>query len=162
VAALFMTGFVSAALSAAFTGSLADKYGRRYACLACCVLYSASCLTTLFNDLIILFIGRILGGISATLIYSVFESWMVTEYHRRDLVKSSLSLSSMFGLMTTLNSIVAIVAGLVGQLAVSVTGTKSSPFMASIPCLGLAFWVMLKNWVGVLIGFLWYICLPAF
>lgn len=74
VAALFMTGFISAAVSASFTGSLADKYGRRYSSLIFCVIYSASCLTSLFDDLIILFIGRILGGVSTTLMYSMFES----------------------------------------------------------------------------------------
>lgn len=83
--------------------------------------------------------------------YSVFESWMVTEYHNRKLMKSSLSLSSMFGLMTTLNSVVAIGAGLAGQLAVSFTRTKTSPFLAAVACLGLAAWIMLKYWVSLFI-----------
>jgi MFS family permease len=148
VAALFMTGFISAAISASFSGSLADKYGRRLACLAFCCIYSLSCLTVLFNDLIILFIGRVLGGISTTLMYSVFESWMVTEYHHRNLAKSSLGLSSMFGLMTTLNSAIAVGAGLIGQVLVSITGTKTSPFMAAIVSLGLAGFIMIRYWVS--------------
>lgn len=148
-----MTGFISAALSASFTGSLADKYGRRYSSLVFCVLYSASCLTTLFNNLTVLFVGRVLGGISTTLMYSVFESWMITEYHNRNLTKSSLSLSSMFGLMTTLNSVVAIGAGLTGQLAVTVSGTKTSPFVAAVVSLGLAFFIMLRYWVSHFFSF---------
>jgi hypothetical protein len=79
--------------------------------------------------------------------YSVFESWMVTEYFARDLDKSSMSLDSMFGIMTTLNSIVAIISGVVGEGLVAATGTKVSPFMAAIVCLGLAFWLM-KYWVS--------------
>lgn len=146
VAALFMTGFISAAVSASFVGSLADKYGRRFACLAFCAIYSVSCLTTLLNDLVILFIGRMLGGIATTLMYSVFESWMVTEYHKRGLNKSSLSLSSMFGLMTTFNSAVAIGAGLLGELAVRFTDTKTSPFMVAVVTLGTAGWLMTKQW----------------
>ena len=147
VAALFMTGFISAAVSASFIGSLADKYGRRFACLGFCVIYAVSCLTTLMNDLIILFIGRMLGGIATTLMYSVFESWMVTEYHNRGLNKSSLTLSSMFGLMTTFNSAVAIGAGLLGELAVKFSDTKTSPFMVAVITLATAGWLMLCSWV---------------
>jgi MFS transporter, MFS domain-containing protein family, molybdate-anion transporter len=79
--------------------------------------------------------------------YSVFESWMVTEYYAQHLEKSSMSLSAMFGIMTTLNSIVAIISGVLGESLVSATGTKVSPFMAAIICLGLAFWLMTQNWV---------------
>jgi MFS transporter, MFS domain-containing protein family, molybdate-anion transporter len=128
-------------------GSLADKYGRRLACLAFCVAYALGCLTKISNNVIILFIGRLLGGLSTTLMYSVFESWMVTEYFARDLDKSSMSLDSMFGIMTTLNSIVAIISGVVGESLVAATGTKVSPFMAAVVCLGLAFWLM-TYWVS--------------
>lgn len=148
VAALFLTGFGSAAISATIIGSLADKFGRRFACVGFCLIYTLSCMSTLFDDLIILFVGRMLGGIATTLMYSVFESWMVTEYHRRHLDESSLTLSSMFGLMTTLNSSVAIGAGLLGQLAVSFSKTKTSPFMVAIVSLGTAAWLMLRGWVS--------------
>jgi hypothetical protein len=79
--------------------------------------------------------------------YSVFESWMVTEYYSQHLDKSSMSLSAMFGIMTTLNSIIAIISGVLGESLVAATGTKVSPFMAAIICLGLAFWLMTRNWV---------------
>lgn len=148
VAALFLTGFGSAAISATIIGSLADKFGRRFACVGFCLIYTLSCMSTLLDDLIILFVGRMLGGIATTLMYSVFESWMVTEYHRRHLDESSLTLSSMFGLMTTLNSSVAIGAGLLGQLAVSFSKTKTSPFMVAIVSLGTAAWLMLRGWVS--------------
>jgi MFS family permease len=95
----------------------------------------------------VLFLGRVLGGISTTLMYSVFESWMVTEYYVQNLDKSTLSLSSMFGLMTTLNSGTAILSGVIGESIVSYTETKTSPFMASIVCLALAAWAMQTYWV---------------
>lgn len=148
VAALFLTGFGSAAVSATFIGSLADKFGRRFACIGFCVIYILSCMSTLFDDLVILFVGRMLGGIATTLLYSAFESWLVTEYHQRRLDQSSLTLSSMFGLMTTLNSSVAIGAGLLGQLVVSLSQTKTSPFMASIMLLGTAAWYIMREWVS--------------
>ena len=100
------------------------------------------------NNITILFIGRLLGGLSTTLMFSVFESWMVTEYLSQNLDKSSLSLDSMFGIMTTLNSIVAILSGVIGEGLVAVTGTKVSPFMAAIVCLIFAFILMIKFWVS--------------
>jgi hypothetical protein len=73
---------------------------------------------------------------------------MVTKYYAQRLEKSSMSLSAMFGMMTTLNSIVAILSGVIGESLVAATGTKVSPFMAAIVCLGLASWLMIKNWVS--------------
>lgn len=147
VAALFSTGFISAAVSATFVGSLADTFGRRLFCLIFCFLYSLSCLTVLFDDLLILFIGRVAGGVSTTLMYSVFESWMVTEYHARQLERTSLKLDSLFGIMTTLNGGIAILAGITGEAIVSFTGTKTSPFLTSIACLVLAAYIICTTWV---------------
>lgn len=146
---LFMTGFVSGAVSAFFVGALADRYGRRAACLVFCILYSLSCATVLVNNLLLLFVGRALGGISATLLYSVFETWMVSEYHQRGLEKAGMDLSAMFGDMTTFSSIVAIIAGVVSQFLVAMTMTDQTPFMASIVCLVIATALITQSWVSV-------------
>jgi uncharacterized membrane protein YbhN (UPF0104 family) len=53
----------------------------------------------------------------------------------------------MFGIMTTLNSIVAILAGVFSEWLVQVTRTKRAPFMASAGLLMIAFWVILGCWV---------------
>ncbi|KAF7191421.1 Molybdate-anion transporter [Pseudocercospora fuligena] len=136
-AALFTTGFIAAAVTASFVGSLADKHGRRLACLTFCVAYSVSCLSVLSNDLLMLFIGRALGGLSTTLLYSVFETWMIAEYHARGL-SESLKLGDMFSSSVTLSGVVAILAGIVGEAVVGWTGTKIAPFMLAILCLGTA------------------------
>ena len=138
VAVLFTTGFVVAGISASFVGSLADSYGRKAACLIFCIVYSLSCLSVISNDLLVLLAGRALGGLSTTLLYSVFETWMITEYHRREL-QSCLNLGSMFSWSVTLSGIVAIVSGMVGEVIVERTGTKTSPFMAAFICLAAAF-----------------------
>ena len=149
VAYLFTTGFLAAALSATFVGSLADCYGRRTACRFFCMAYSASCITILFDDILILFSGRILGGLSTTLMYSVFESWLVTEYHRQHLDDAGGSLNDMFGIMTTLNSVVAVIAGLFAQGVSDFTGTQKAPFMTAVVCLVLAFLSISRQWVSV-------------
>ncbi|KXL49471.1 hypothetical protein M433DRAFT_159952 [Acidomyces richmondensis BFW] len=146
VAHLFTTGFLAAAVSATFVGSLADRYGRRAACRFFCITYSASCITILFDNVIVLFLGRVLGGISTTLMYSVFESWMVTEYHCQRLDEMGGSLNDMFGIMTTLNSVVAIVAGLFAQCISDSLGTQKAPFLAAVLCLVLAFLSISKHW----------------
>jgi MFS family permease len=147
VAALFTTGFLSGAISGYFVGQFADRYGRKTACLVFCVTYSTACLSTLVLEVPILFLGRVFGGLSTSLMYSAFESWMVTEYHKRQIEKAGTSLSSMFGIMTTLNSIVAIFAGVFSEWLVQVTNTKRAPFMASAGLLTIAFWIILRFWV---------------
>lgn len=147
VAALFTTGFLSGAVSGYFVGSLADRYGRRTACLVFCVTYSIACFSTLFRSLPLLFLGRMFGGLSTSLMYSAFESWMVTEFHKRDLGRAGASLSTIFGTMTTMNSIVAIVAGIFSEWIVELTSTKRAPFMASAGCLVVAFWFISTYWV---------------
>lgn len=147
VSTLFTTGFVSGAVSAYFTGSLADKYGRKAACLFFCGAYAASCLLTTVPSVPLLFAGRILGGISTSLLFSVFESWMVTDFHNRELGKKGGDLSRTFGLMSTLNSVVAIVSGVFSEWIVSVSGTRKSPFAVSAVLLGVAFWLISSQWV---------------
>lgn len=148
VARLFTTGFLAGAVSALFVGSLADRFGRKNACLAYCAITSLSCLSVLSNNISILFAGRALGGLGTTLMYTVFEAWMVTEYNKRGLERTSLKLSSIFGRMITLSSVVAVLAGLVGQVLVSWTGTNCAPFVASICCLGPAAFIVLRKWVS--------------
>ncbi|KAI4723616.1 DUF791-domain-containing protein [Aureobasidium sp. EXF-10727] len=146
VAALYASGFIASALSASFVGQLADRYGRRNACLLYCVVYSTACFSMLSDDLLILFAGRACGGVSTTLLYSVFETWMIAEYHDQALDAYGLSLGSMFGKMTTLSGVVAIVSGVVGDLLVRSLDSKTSPFMASVICLVLAFIFVSKHW----------------
>lgn len=107
-------------------------------------------MTILFDNIIILFLGRILGGVSTTLMYSVFESWMVTEYHRQRLDEAGGSLNDIFGIMTTLNSIVAITAGLFAQAISDFIGTQKAPFLTAVICLVLAFLAISKHWVGLI------------
>ncbi|KAH6679578.1 hypothetical protein B0J14DRAFT_614727 [Halenospora varia] len=146
VGLLFVTGFLSGAISGYYVGQFADKHGRRTACLIFCVTYSTACFSTLVPSLPALFFGRVFGGLSTSLMYSAFESWMVTEFHKRRIDHSGTSLSSMFGIMTTMNSIVAIVAGVLSEWLVQITGTRRAPFMASASLLTIAFWIIWAYW----------------
>jgi hypothetical protein len=80
-----------------------------------------------------LVVGRILGGLSTSLLFSTFESWMVSEHRKRgfseDLLASTFAISSWgeiasfrfyfayYLLFTTGNGLMAIAAGFVAQVA---------------------------------------------
>ena len=146
---LFTTGFLSGAVSGYFVGALADRSGRRAACLFFCVAYAFSCAATIASpSLPLLFAGRVLGGMGTSLLFSVFDSWMVTDFHSRHLEKKGLNLSRTFGTMSTLNSIVAIVSGVFSEWLVKSWGTRKAPFAVSIGLLGLAWVVIYSQWVS--------------
>jgi len=78
--------------------------------------------------------------------YSVFESWMVTEYHSQQIDDAGGSLKNIFGTMTALNSAVAIIAGLFAQGISDFTGTQTTPFLTAALCLAVAFVYISKHW----------------
>ncbi|THH20023.1 hypothetical protein EW146_g1257 [Bondarzewia mesenterica] len=78
IAILFVIGFVSAGLSASLIGVRADQYGRRRLCLFFCVTYMLTCGFLLLPFLPLLLVGRVLGGISTSISFSAFESWLVS------------------------------------------------------------------------------------
>mmetsp|Transcript_104244 Transcript_104244/g.290380 ORF Transcript_104244/g.290380 Transcript_104244/m.290380 type:complete len:482 (-) Transcript_104244:53-1498(-) len=113
-AMLFVAGFGSSALFGTFVGSMADQYGRRNFAGLYCLLYMVSCLTKHFNSFGVLMVGRITGGIATSLLYSVFDSWLVSELNEHGFGPEQLGGS--FSLALFGNSLVAIAAGEVGQL----------------------------------------------
>lgn len=84
----------------------------------------------------VIVVGRVLAGVSTTLLWSVFESWMVAEYNARGLgqgqCNSRVPLSAMYGVMTTYNCITAILAGLVAHCVVLALGSKMHLFILAL------------------------------
>lgn len=64
--------------------------GRRKACLLYVFSYSLSCLTKYSGDYWILLLGRLLGGIATSLLFSAFEAWLVAEHVSRGYSESLL------------------------------------------------------------------------
>jgi MFS family permease len=147
IAALFTTGFVSGGVSATFVGYLADRFGRKLGCLAYCAVYSMSCLTVLSSNMSLLFLGRVLGGVSTTLLFTVFETWMITEYHRLGFGHSDSALSSLYSTMSILNGFVAVACGVIAQFLVQSSGSEMAPFLASVACLIVASALIRRSWV---------------
>lgn len=151
VSALFTTGFVSGAAGGVFVGALADRWGRKRACLAFCALYGVSALLTTTGGArpALLFAGRALGGVATSILFSVFDSWVVADFRRRRLVDHGCDLSRTYGTMGTVNSLTAIAAGVASEALVAATGSKKAPFYASSALLWLALQRIFATWVGL-------------
>uniref|UniRef100_A0A2P2LRQ3 Molybdate-anion transporter n=1 Tax=Rhizophora mucronata TaxID=61149 RepID=A0A2P2LRQ3_RHIMU len=79
---LFIAGFGSSMLFGTIVGSLADQQGRKKACATYCITYILSCITKHFPQYKVLMLGRVLGGIATSLLFSAFESWLVAEHFK--------------------------------------------------------------------------------
>eukprot|EP00300_Choanocystis_sp_HF-7_P001055 c10860_g1_i1.p1 GENE.c10860_g1_i1~~c10860_g1_i1.p1 ORF type:complete len:471 (+),score=114.92 c10860_g1_i1:46-1413(+) len=156
IAILFVAGFGSSFLFGTFVGSLADRYGRKKWTVLFCILYTLSCFTKHVNNFSVLMLGRVLGGISTSLLFSVFESWMVKAHNDHkfpmEWMNETFSIA-MFG-----NSLVAILAGITAQQAADLTplaiiappnvmfGGFCSPFDLAAICLVIAGLTVSARW----------------
>jgi len=129
IAILFIVGFGSSSIFGTFIGALADKYGRKRLSIVFGILYSIACLTKLSPNFYVLLVGRLLSGVATSLLFSVFEAWMVCEHNQRGF--ASQLLTRTFSLAVFGNGIVAILAGVVASFAVMKLGFVS-PFIISM------------------------------
>ncbi|KAK7740415.1 hypothetical protein SLS62_011132 [Diatrype stigma] len=162
VALLYTAAYASAAATAFVTGWLADRFGRRAACLAFCAIHCLASASVLSDDLRVLALGRVVGGVAITLLWTAFESWMVAEWNARNLDDGDEGgedgekkggprpgmggLAAMFGLMTTANCITAISAGVLSHCVVLALGSKTDPFFFGMALDVCAAVLMLRTW----------------
>ncbi|XP_013774896.2 molybdate-anion transporter-like [Limulus polyphemus] len=146
IAFLYVVGFGASVLFGTGTGTLADRFGRRKMCICFSILYSLCCLTKLFPNYYILMFGRILGGISTSLLFSTFEAWYVYE-HVQTYDFPTEWISVTFSKATFWNSILAISAGVLADMTSEwLAFGPVSPFVVAIPFLLLS---------GVLVAQMW-------
>eukprot|EP01087_Luapelamoeba_hula_P010142 TRINITY_DN2671_c2_g1_i1.p1 TRINITY_DN2671_c2_g1~~TRINITY_DN2671_c2_g1_i1.p1 ORF type:complete len:495 (+),score=72.39 TRINITY_DN2671_c2_g1_i1:89-1573(+) len=144
IAILFIAGFTSSMFFGTFVGSLADKYGRKRMCQAFGIIYGLSCMTKLVPDFYVLLFGRLLAGIATSLLFSVFEAWMVFEHFKNGF--SPKALSDTFSLATFGNGISAILAGLLAALVQTMFDSYVAPFMLAIIFLVIATSIETVKW----------------
>ncbi|KAG5533907.1 hypothetical protein RHGRI_027935 [Rhododendron griersonianum] len=143
---LFIAGFGSSMLFGTIVGSLADKQGRRRACVTYCITYILSCITKHSPQYKVLMLGRVLGGIATSLLFSAFESWLVAEHFKRGFDQQWLSLTFSKAIFLG-NGLVAIVAGLFGNFLVdSMNLGPVAPFDAAACFLAIGMAVILSSW----------------
>jgi MFS family permease len=143
IAHLFIAGFGSSMLFGTFVGALADKYGRKRMSVAYAVFYGLACLTKLYNNFELLLLGRVLSGIATSLLFSSFESWMVSEHQKYDFAPAWLS--QTFSHATLGNGVVAIGAGLAASYVADEYGFVA-PFMLALVILVICGLTVLFTW----------------
>lgn len=89
IAHLFVAGYGSGMILGSVIGGLADRCGRKKMCLAYCASYSFSVMMKHCRCFGVLLLGRVAGGIATSLLFSVFESWLIRAHGERGLLASS-------------------------------------------------------------------------
>ncbi|RWW04373.1 hypothetical protein GW17_00032417 [Ensete ventricosum] len=106
--------------------------GRKRACITYCITYILSCITKHSPQYKVLMLGRILGGIATSLLFSAFESWLVAEHNK----------AIFLG-----NGLIAIVSGLFANLLADNLGFGPvAPFDAAACLLGIGMAIILSSW----------------
>ncbi|KAJ3330563.1 Molybdate-anion transporter [Blyttiomyces sp. JEL0837] len=106
-------------------------------------LFALSCVTKFYSNFNILLLGRVLGGVGTSLLFSVFEAWMVSEHKSRGYPDADLS--DIFAWSTFANGLMAIAAGVVANNLVDFFGLVS-PFAVATAILALTFVFVSGNW----------------
>lgn len=136
IAELFVCGFGSSMIVGTFVGGLADKYGRKLMCIMYSICYITACFTKLIPEYWTLMLGRFLSGISTSLLFSVFESWMVCEHHKQGF--DSNLIGDTFAYATFGNGLVAVIAGLVANFAAHSYGFVAPFVVAIVPLIAIS------------------------
>lgn len=111
-----------------------------------CLLYTVCCITKLSPNFFVLVCGRILGGISTSILFSVFESWYIHQHtvtwkYPLDWVSLTFSKATFF------NGMLAIIAGIVAQAGSDWLNLGPvAPFVIAIPFLLVASWLIYTRW----------------
>lgn len=140
---LFVAGFGSSGICGPIIGALADTLGRKRMCIIFGICYILSCVTKHYTDLSILYVGRVLGGISTSILFSSFESWMVTHHNSKKFPMSLLG--DTFSWAWGWNGMVAVGAGIITGYAASYRGPVAA-FDCSIVMLTIGTIIVATTW----------------
>eukprot|EP00929_Paragymnodinium_shiwhaense_P019052 TRINITY_DN13106_c0_g2_i1.p1 TRINITY_DN13106_c0_g2~~TRINITY_DN13106_c0_g2_i1.p1 ORF type:complete len:455 (-),score=137.68 TRINITY_DN13106_c0_g2_i1:300-1664(-) len=135
ISALFITGFASASVFGTVVGLYVDKWGRRFGCIIYLILEIIINILEHYNNFPLLVASRLMGGVSTSLLFTAFESWMVSEHRKQGFPEGWLA--DTFSWASFGNGLIAIVAGLMAQLVADSLG-EIGPFQAAITFTALA------------------------
>lgn len=106
--------------------------------------YALACLCILVPALPVLLLGRLLGGLSTAILYSAFESWVLSS--AQTLALPPPDVSAILGRATLLNGVVAAGAGVLSNSLVGASGSYAAPFVASGALLVVGYVVIQAAW----------------
>lgn len=146
IAIIYVCGFASSVVFGTSAGYFASAFGRKKACVVFTLLYSLCCFTKLSRNYGILIFGRVLGGISTSLLFTAFDAWYLYEHTQTHNFPNEW-VSATFAKATLYNSVISVVAGILANtIAEWMRFGPVAPFVLAIPFLIAA---------GILIQFTW-------
>jgi MFS transporter, MFS domain-containing protein family, molybdate-anion transporter len=143
VASLYCLGFFTGAVMSPITGPLVDKMGRRRAAMLYCALEIFINLLEQYPYLIGLVASRMIGGFTTNLLHSVFETWLDTEYRRRQFAKDKYEVIMRDSIIVS--NLAAIVSGYLSHVLAARYGVVG-PFRGAVACTAVALVVVATVW----------------
>lgn len=147
IAVLYVFGFASTVIIGMWAPLAADQFGRKKLCLSFTVLYSVSCLLKLSRSYGILILGRLIGGVATSVLFSAFEAWYVHEHiETHDFPKEWIAVT--FSKASTWNGVLAVTAGIFTNVVSEWFGMGPvAPYMLAIPFLIFAGILVSTHWI---------------
>ena len=118
---IYILGYAVSATIGTSAASLGDVYGHKGLVVTYGLTYALSCVLLRSSALKALVMSRVFGGVAYSLLFSSFESWVITEAD--DLKIDRSKLVKLFSVATFFNAASAVAAGLVGNAVVELTGS---------------------------------------
>jgi len=143
VASLYATGFIAGALSAPFIGPMVDKFGRRNSAIAYCALEVLINMMEQYNCLLGLIISRIIGGITTNLLFTVFESWVLSEHRKKGFEEEEYDVILRDSVVAS--NVSAIASGVIAHYLAENYGSVG-PFQGAVCCTSLALFLVSYFW----------------
>ncbi|KAK6191675.1 hypothetical protein SNE40_003300 [Patella caerulea] len=146
IAILYVFGFASTVILGTWTPIAADQFGRKKLCIVFTVTYSLSCMLKLSRSYGILLIGRVLGGVATSVLFSAFEAWYVHEHiETHDFPKEWISVT--FAKASFWNGLLAVVAGMTTNVFSEWFGFGPvAPYMMAVPFLIFVGIIISTHW----------------
>jgi len=119
IGGVYVLGYVVSATIGTSIASVGDAVGHRGLVVAYGTLYAASCVLLRSSSWSAILMSRVLGGVAYSLLFSSFESWVITEADEAKIERRRLA--SLFSVATFFNAASAVAAGLVGNFVVELT-----------------------------------------
>ena len=143
VASLYCLGFLTGAITSPFIGPFVDKIGRKKAAMLYCSLEMFINWLEQFPYFYGLIVSRMIGGITTNLLFSVFESWLVTEHRRRGFAEEKLE--TILRDSVILSNLAAIASGFLAEF-LAVRFGPVGPFEGAVACTAIALVLVATMW----------------
>lgn len=143
VASLYCLGFLTGAITSPFIGPFVDKIGRKKAAMLYCSLEMFINWLEQFPYFYGLIVSRVIGGITTNLLFSVFESWLVTEHRRRGYAEGKLE--TILRDSVILSNLAAIASGFLAEFLAMKFGPVG-PFEGAVTCTAIALVLVSTMW----------------